>query len=126
MPIDPRTPETVAVIDVSPDATMVTRPCDDTVATLALSVCQAAVLVRSSVVPSDRLALAVNWDVAPGSVKLEVPATVTLEMVAATGEVGGAGATGVGDVGVLLLEHPKPRTARHMATWSAVRLITNA
>jgi hypothetical protein len=87
-------------------------PCGDTDATVALSDCHDAVLVRSSLVPSDKVTLAVNCERAPASVKLDAPVTVTLETVGVTGVagvVGGAGATGVGAVGLLsLLEHAAP------------------
>ena len=86
--IEPRTSETVAVIEVSPDARMVTRPCDETVATLASPVCQVAVLVRSSVVPFDKVASR-ELGGSPALVKAGGAATATPATVAATGEVGG-------------------------------------
>ena len=63
-------------------------PWDDTMATTVLSLCHVAVLVRSSVVPFDKVALAVNCARPPGSVKLEVPVTATLVMVGAAGGAG--------------------------------------
>jgi len=98
-------------------------PCADTVATVVLSDRQVALLVRSSVVPSDKVTRALNCDRAPASVKLEVPVTATLEMVGAAGATGvGAGATGVGAVGaLLLLEHPVTNTATQTATENTVR-----
>jgi hypothetical protein len=61
----PRTPETVALIEVSPVAFAVTSPDADTLATEALSLAHVAVLVRFSVVPFDSVAVAVSWAVAP-------------------------------------------------------------
>jgi hypothetical protein len=101
-------------------------PCDDTDATVVFSDCHVAVLVRSSLVPSDKLTLAVSCERAPGSVKLDVPVTVTLEMVGVTGVAGGGGAgeTGVGSVGLeALLEHPAPAIAMLKAKKSAARLM---
>jgi hypothetical protein len=46
-------------------ATPVTRPADETVATVALEDCHVARLVTLCVVPSDIFAVAVNCDVAP-------------------------------------------------------------
>jgi hypothetical protein len=93
---------------------MVTTPCDDTFATVALSVRQVAVLVRSSVVPSDNVTLAENCDW-PTAVKLEAPVTVTLEMVGGAGATGGGdGGVGAPEVGAVgLLEHPITAVARH-------------
>jgi hypothetical protein len=84
----PRTPETVALIEVSPVAFAVTSPDADTLATEALSLAHVAVLVRFSVVPFDRVAVAVSWAVAPFSVKLLVPVRATLDTVTGVGVEG--------------------------------------
>jgi hypothetical protein len=97
--IEPRTSDTVAVIDASPDARIVTMPDEDTFATVVLDDCHAAVLVRSSVVPFESVAIAVNCD-CPVATKLDVPETFTLATVGADGVVGVVG-VGVGAVGVL-------------------------
>jgi hypothetical protein len=92
------------------------------VATTVLSLCHVAVLERSSVVPFERVALAVNWALALASVKLVVPVTVTLVTVGTAGGVGvgvGAAATGVGAIGLLLPEQPA-LNARHSIKLSAV------
>ena len=100
MPSEPRTSDTVAMIDASPDARIVTRPCDDTVATVVFDDCQVAALVRSSVAPFDSVTIALNC-ACPVVTKLDVPDTLTLATVGAAGVVGGV--VVVGAVGLPLL-----------------------
>jgi hypothetical protein len=66
----------VALISTSPADANVTRPLDDTVATLALLVSQVACDVTSCEVPSDNVARAVSWTVCPIVVEDE-PVTAT-------------------------------------------------
>ena len=80
--IEPRTSATVALIDASPDARIVTRPDDDTLATVVFDDCHVAVLVRSSVAPFESVAIAVNCD-CPVATKLDAPDTLTLATVGA-------------------------------------------
>lgn len=100
---------------------MVTRPCDDTVATAVFDDCHVAAVVRSSVAPFDKVAIAVNCD-CPVATKLDVPVTVTLETVGAAGVTGvdGGGVLVVGAVGLLLLEQLLPSNARTTATVSGI------
>jgi hypothetical protein len=99
--IEPRTSDTVAAIDASPEARIVTRPDEETFATVVFEDCHVAVLVRSSVVPFESVAIAVNCDV-PFAAKLDVPDTLTLATVGVAGVVGvGVDGRGVGAVGVL-------------------------
>ena len=95
MSIAPRTPDTVAEIDATPDPKIVATPVSDTVVTVVFDDCHAAVDVRSSVAPFDNVAVAVSCDW-PVAVKLDGPETATLVTV---GVEGGAGAVGVGLVG---------------------------
>ena len=114
----PRTPDTVALIEASPVAFAVTSPCADTLATEALSLAQVAVLVRSSFVPFDIVAIAVSWAVAPFSVKLLVPVTATVETVTA---VDGDGCEGFDES---LFEHANMKTRdAHTPTATWVRCI---
>jgi hypothetical protein len=57
-------PYDAPITDV-PGATLVTRPCESTVATAVVADVQVAELVTSSVEPSDKVAVAVSWRVFP-------------------------------------------------------------
>jgi|SRR5688572_507548 hypothetical protein len=99
-------------MSLSPSPTAVTIPWGETVAAAVFDDCQAALLVRSSVAPSDNVTVAMNCDAAPCWVNDVVDAVtaipVTLGGVAVTG--------GVGCVGVFPEHAAKANTAHIPST----------
>jgi hypothetical protein len=110
---------------VSPSCAAVTRPWPLTVATTVLSDCHVAVAVLSSVVPFESVAIAVNYAVAPRSVNVDVPLTVTPVTVGAAGGIVVVGVTGgVGVVGVLDLHAAPPSISPHTIATGIIELRT--
>src|SRR5207244_11914925 len=83
----PDFPWYVAMIVTGPDATAVTSPDEDTVATLELEDCHVAVADTFCVAPSEKVAVAVSWTVWPMLVKSVEPFTATDNTLADEGAV---------------------------------------
>jgi len=75
------------MIVTGPDATAVTSPDEDTVATLELEDCHVAVADTFCVAPSEKVAVAVSWTVWPMLVKSVEPFTATDNTLADEGAV---------------------------------------